>query len=50
MYRRFEDARVGDLEKKTFYSVNAGVMNRKMKQLLALTGAVKVFFTPFVRV
>jgi hypothetical protein len=43
-YTRFADARVGDFEKKTFYSVTAGVMNRKMKQLLAFTGAVKVFF------
>jgi len=45
MYRRFADSRVGDLEKKTFYSVTAGVMSRKMKQLLALKGAVKVFIS-----
>ena len=44
MYRRFADAREGDLEKKTFHSVTASVMSRKMKQLLALTGTVKVFF------
>jgi len=45
MYRRFADARVGDLEKGTIYSVTAGVISRKMKQLLAFTGAVEVFFS-----
>jgi hypothetical protein len=32
-YSRFVDARVGDLETQTFYSVSEGVMSRKMKQL-----------------